>query len=549
MYLGVDVGGTHTDAVLAEASGRTLASAKTLTRRRVLDSLNEVLAQILAGRNPRDIERLTVSTTLGLNSVLTGTAPRPGILVTGGPGLDLDPADWGPWFRSLPGQQDHRGRVTVPLEYAEALKAARELARETPSLVCASKFGPKNPALEDTLFQAALAAGQGPVLAASRLFGRLNWARRLGGTVLNASVLPLYQEFLNDLEDSVPRQGLTCPIHILKADGGVMSIEEARVKPVLALAAGPAASLLGLWALAGRCAEQGQIPADQDLLMIDMGGTSTDLAVFSQGPLLTPEGLTLAGRPTLVRGLLTHSLALGGDTDLVFDGQIFETRPIRRGPALAWGSGPSSEDRPPTLTDALNTLGACQIGRTDLSRLPFAQIDPQDPRRPARQALEAVLARLKEALADFLYNINRQPAYTLSAFLVDWHLNPKCAMVLGGPAPAMAPYIAQALNMPAFAPPEAASANALGAALAKPTAEAELYADTAAGTLSIPTLSIRRQIDRTYTLDQAKGDLLEAMDDPLVQITEAEVFNQVSDYGSSGRVMRVRAQSAPGLVS
>jgi hypothetical protein len=112
----------------------------------------------------------------------------------------------------------------------------------------------------------------------------------------------------------------------------------------------------------------------------------------------------------------------------------------------------------------------------------------------------------------------------------------------------MAPLISLALNLKTIAPSEAASANALGAALAKPTVEAELYADTAAKTLSIPTLNITRSIDSNYSLDDAQKELLSLLPGQ-VQITAAEIFNQVSDYGASGRVMRVRAQSTPGLIS
>ncbi|MDR1086342.1 MAG: hypothetical protein LBP22_16170 [Deltaproteobacteria bacterium] len=546
MFLGVDVGGTHTDAVLTDGQ-KTLAAAKAPTQARVISSLNAVLSELLNGADPKGIKRLTVSTTLGLNSVLTGTAPPVGIMVTGGPGLDLNPKDWGPLFRELPASQDHRGQVIKPLEYLTALSSARELAQKAETIVVASKFGPKNQTLEETMFKAALAAAPGPVMAASSLFGRLNFARRLGGTVLNGAVKKLYDLFLQDLEQSVRERGLTCPVWILKADGGVMDITQAKEKPVLALAAGPAASLLGLWALVSQNSRQSGRDETEDILMIDMGGTSTDLAVFSQGPLLTPEGLTLAGRPTLVRGLLTHSLALGGDTDLEPRGEEIVPVPQRRGPALALAEGGDPE-RPPTLTDALNVLGLADLGNKAVSEKAFEKIAPGRAQAKASQAVEAVLARLKEAKEEFIRALNRQPAYTISEFLVDRQLKPTKAVILGGPARTMAPLVSQALGLPTEAPPEAATANALGAALARPTREAELYADTAAGTMSIPTLNVSREIPARYTLDEAKNDLLAAMGDEAVQITQAEIFNQVSDYGASGRVIKVRAQSRPGLI-
>ncbi|MDR1608838.1 MAG: hypothetical protein LBT38_10585 [Deltaproteobacteria bacterium] len=544
MYLGVDVGGTHTDAVLVSEDFQTLGAAKAITRPQVLDSLNEVLSQLLAGHDPKKVQRLTVSTTLGLNSVLTGTAPPVSLMVTSGPGLDLEPADWGPLFKALPGSQDHRGQILDHLDYELAFQAAQELAKKADIMVVGAKFGPKNPALEETMLKAALAAGIPTVIAAAKLFGRLNFARRLGGAILNGAVLKLYEDFLGALQKALTARGLTSEICVLKADGGIMSLEEARVKPVLALAAGPAASLLGLWALAAKTPNE----PEEDILMIDMGGTSSDLAILSRGqPLLTPEGLTLAGKPTLVRGLLTHSLALGGDTDLAWENGQIKPLAQRHGPALALDPE-NAEGRRPTLTDALNVLGLCQIGEVAISRRAFDKLTPGQPEKAAQLAVEAVLDKLSQALGEFLSVINGQPVYTISEFLVDWRLTPSRAVILGGPAATLAPLIAEKLNIPTQAPAEAATANALGAALAKPTTEAELYADTATGLLSVPTFGLKRQIGSRYDLDEAKAELLGILGSE-AQITFAEIFNQVSDYGDSGRVMRVRAQTSPGLIS
>ncbi|MDR2386201.1 MAG: hypothetical protein LBE80_01280, partial [Deltaproteobacteria bacterium] len=334
MILGVDVGGTHTDAVLLEEISdnlvKTVDAAKARTKIRVIESLTEVFDELLTGDRAAKLTRLTVSTTLGLNSLLTNTADPVGVMTTGGPGLDLDPEIFGPLYLALPGQQDHRGHVLEPLEPNSVKRAAKKLINQGAiSLVVASKFGPKNPELEDLMFKAASEVHSGQVMAASKLFGRLNFPRRLGGAVLNAAVKSLYDRFINDLSEIALKRGLKCPIYILKADGGVMDLDSARERPVLALAAGPAASLLGLWAL-------NQEDEKQDVLMVDMGGTTTDLAVLSRGhPLLTSDGLTLAGRPTLVRGLLTHSIALGGDTDLAPEDGKLVPKPRRRGPALS----------------------------------------------------------------------------------------------------------------------------------------------------------------------------------------------------------------------
>jgi N-methylhydantoinase A/oxoprolinase/acetone carboxylase beta subunit len=549
MLLGVDVGGTHTDAALlreiAPGRARALASFKAPTRERALAGLVEVLEGVLSGVDPAGVKRLTVSTTLALNSVLTGAADPVGVLAASGPGLDPDPADWGPLFRLVPGRQDHRGRILEPCSKTEAAAAAVSLKDAGAKiLVAAAKFGPKNPALEDELARIAGDATGLEVMGASRLFGGLNLPRRLSGAILNAAVKRIADGFLDDLAAATARLGLSCPVNVLKADGGMMSLERARPRPVLALAAGPAASLLGLWALSGESGSEG------DVLMIDIGGTSSDLAVLSRGePLLTSIGLTLASRPTLVRGLVTRSVALGGDVDLELEGASVVPRPRRRGPALALAPGDLGR-RPPTLTDALNVLGDRPIGDKDVSERAMAALGAGTAREAAQSALDSALGLLRTAAASLVSELNSQPVYTIGDYLVDWRLDPVRAVFLGGPAETLAPLAESGLGLQCRAPKGADTANALGAALAKPSVEAELYADTALGVMSAPTLGASREIGPGYDLGRARGDLLELMgggED--LRVTVSESFSQISDAGRSGRVIRVAAQSAPGLAA
>ncbi|MDR2459303.1 MAG: hypothetical protein LBE38_00765 [Deltaproteobacteria bacterium] len=544
MYIGIDVGGTHTDAVLLDSDFRVHSTAKALTESDFILSLEKVLTKILQDLPKRGlVKRITISTTLGLNSVLTGSADKVGVLVTLGPGLPFDPSVLGVPTRVLSATQDHRGLILTPFNLQEAKQAAEELVEQgAQALVVASKFGPKNPALESEIVGAIQGIPSGPVLGASSVFGSLNFPRRLGSAILNAAVWRLYGKFLRDLEFTIKGQGLSAKINILKSDGGIMGFEEANRVPVNALAAGPAASLLGMWSLYNDS-------GDEDLLMVDMGGTSTDLSILSRGaPLMTSRGMRVAGRDTLVRGLLTSSLALGGDTDLSWDGDKFIPEAKRRGLALALDPL-NADSRPPTLTDALNVLGRTQVGDVDISLKAFAKLG-SDPKSIAQKAVEAVFGHLTSALSEFLERANRQPVYTINEFLVDWKLEPKKVVFLGGPAFPMAEFSRDFLGIPAEAPKEATYANALGAALARPTFEAELYADTVMGTMSIPTLGINKKINPSYNLDSAKKDLLDALaGQERVQLTLEESFNQVVHYGRTGRTIRVKAQGSPGLIS
>ncbi|MDR2405497.1 MAG: hydantoinase/oxoprolinase family protein, partial [Deltaproteobacteria bacterium] len=168
MYLGIDVGGTHTDAVVVEKDLSVVAAAKATTVEPVAESLREVLRELAKSVNLADsIKRLTISTTLGLNRVLTGKSDPVGIIVTSGPGLDLEPAEgaYGGLFKQVTGSQDHRGQVLAPINPKEVELAVKDFASKgAKALVLASKFGPKNPELEESLGKVASDNFKGPIM-------------------------------------------------------------------------------------------------------------------------------------------------------------------------------------------------------------------------------------------------------------------------------------------------------------------------------------------------------------------------------------------------
>lgn len=551
MYLGIDVGGTNTDGALLDEQFELLNTVKVPTRPDdVLGSLLAALETLLSGIKPDLVRRLVVSSTLGLNAVLTGRADPVGVLATGGPGLDPDLSSF-PLAALLPGAQDHRGEILEQLDLEAARRAAADLAGQgARAFAVISKFGPKNPQFEILLAETARqAAPDSPVTRAGLLTGRLNFPRRLNSAWLNSAVTRLYGRFIADLQEALTRLGLRAPVSFLTADGGALPLAGAAGRPVLVLAAGPAAGLLGLWSLSHLTG---------DSLMVDVGGTSTDLAVMADGePLMTAEGLDIAGRPTLVRAFLTHSLALGGDSALTFqpDGLV-KVGPDREGPALALETADLGR-RAPTLTDALNVLGRCAVGEVEVSRQALTRLGGGRPEEAAGQALETALVAIREAAEELIRLVNQRPVYTLNAMRLTRPLRPAGVALLGGPAEALAESLAAALNLPVTVPPEAGVANAVGAARSRPSIRAELYADTALGLMNIPELGLSRSVARDYNLSEAENELLAALravaaDQPLAgppRIVEAESFNQLSGYGRADKILRLMAQTAPGVMS
>lgn len=583
MLAGLDVGGTHTDAVLVEAaSGRCLAAVKTRTRPdSVLPGIREALGALFAEdrADPARVRRLTVSTTLGLNALLTGNTLPVGMLVVPGPGVDIR-LFWGddPLFRVLPGAQDHRGRVIAAPD-AASLRSALEAFKEhgARAIGIVSKFSPKNPELEQTLAaQARDLSGPAslpdlPLVLGSQTSGSLNFPRRVHTVWCNAALAAASADFITSLTAAAKEIGLRCPLAVLKADAGSFSAREAAADPASTMGSGPAASLLGVWALTGkdRGADSVSIPDNADLLMIDVGGTSTDLALLSNGhPLLSREGLLAAGRPTLIRTLWTRSLALGGDSSLRFSQGNPSVGPDRSGPALALDNDAPSFSRPPTLTDALNVLGLARLGDTARSLVGLDALarHPECPehaagsaRAVARLFLDAALRRLREEIRLLVADVNSQPVYTIRELLVDRPLDPTAVVLIGGPAQALAPELESVLGLPVLAPEESAWANALGAALARPTKTAELYADTLLGRMNIPDFGLEKPIGGGYDLSQARADMLDAFaeeagsndappeDAAPVQIVYAESFALLEDNHRRGKIIRIQAQREAGL--
>ena len=594
MFIGLDVGGTHTDAVLVDLqTGRRVAAIKARTDPRdVLPGILEALAALLHGQEPRKVRRLCVSSTLGLNALLTGKGDTVGMLVIPGPGMDPR-LFWGPdpLFHVLEGSQDHRGRIVAPCDEAAVMKALRDLqGRGVGALGIVSKFSPKNADLEENLGVIArkIFGSDVPVVLGSQVNGSLNFPRRMQTVWCNAALARVSQAYIRSLTEAASALGLTCPVTVLKADAGVFSTAQAALDPASTMGSGPAASLLGVWALCPDASltmsrRPGNPPpgGPADTLMIDMGGTTTDLALLAKGyPLLARQGLCVGDRPTLIRSLWTRSIALGGDSSLrVKDGSV-SVGPDRSGPALALGpmlrSDASDDERPPTLTDALNVLGMTALGNPALSLAAMGDLagsagSPEhDPRALSELFVHEALETIRREVELLLDEVNAQPVYTIRELLVTDTLRPRQAVFIGGPAEALAAKAREVLNLPVLVPEESACANAVGAALARPTLAAELYADTLMGRMSIPDLGVEKEIERGYSLSDAKDDMRTAFAETLgrygsfdmgiegagvedqrgqdVQVVYGESFAMLDDRGKRGRIVRLRAQLAAGLL-
>ncbi|WP_300552248.1 hydantoinase/oxoprolinase N-terminal domain-containing protein, partial [Desulfovibrio sp.] len=306
--LGIDAGGTHTDAVLlacdaaaeelapgeigaeglgAEAlpSARLMASAKARTRHDNLPaSVREVLAALATAAPGCDfgaISRVTLGATLAVNALVQDRADPVGLALSAGPGLDPHRFAMGAHVCVVPGGLDHRGVEVSPLRTASLPAAVREWeAAGVAAVACVGKFSPRNAAHELAMSEAVRSAvPQMSITVGHRLSGRLNFPRRMATAYFNAAVQRLHNEFLDAVEAALAEAGITASVRLLKADGGAVPLTLSRREPVQSILSGPAASVMGVLALCGGSKAMRQGCS----LLLDMGGTTTDMALFVDG--------------------------------------------------------------------------------------------------------------------------------------------------------------------------------------------------------------------------------------------------------------------------
>ncbi|GAB7022048.1 hydantoinase/oxoprolinase family protein [Salidesulfovibrio brasiliensis] len=560
MLLGIDVGGTHTDAVaLAERGGcmETAASCKVPTDHDdLLGSVTAALRKVLEDVDPATVTRLNLSTTLSTNAIVEGKVEDVGVFVSAGPGID--PHHFMPCrhFFALDGYVDHRGNEIRALRPNQVEKAVNE-CREHGIRVFAAvgKFSTRHPRHEKLMRRAICACKDENacdladfVTMGHELGGTLNFPRRVATAYFNCAVWRVYNDFAAAVERSLADIGLGhVHVNVLKADGGTMPLEQSKLMPVQSIFSGPAASVMGIVALCDIV---------HDSVILDIGGTTTDIAVFAAGaPLVEREGIDIGSHPTLVRALKVRSIGMGGDSAISVLGDEVRVGPNRLGPSACNGG------ERPTLTDALNMVGESSLGDVEASRRAmeaYGDAHSIPAETLAERAVEYASRTIHEQTRKLVEEINAKPVYTIHELLEGKQVVPRKVYLMGGPAESMRMPLFSRFKLSVEVPSDYSVANAIGAALTRTTWDLELFADTERNVMFIPSLSYRENIPSSYTLEDAKRDALNqltmhldnmgvSLDKGEAQITHASSFNMVKDFTMAGRNIRVQCQVRPGV--
>ncbi|TFG57342.1 MAG: hydantoinase/oxoprolinase family protein [Methanomassiliicoccus sp.] len=309
--LGIDTGGTFTDAAMVDLQERRLLAwtKSPTTPHDLSEGIVESVSTLLRKHryDPRQIKLVGLSTTLATNSILERRGGKVGLI---GIGWDHDDPDsfGADHCAFIGGGHDSKGRELSSLDMDDLKSRVLAMKDEVDAFVVSSMFSVYQPSHEDRARTLIGELTKAPVVAAYELSGELGVLERSVTAVLNARLLPVIADFLDKIEMALKGLHVTAKIMVLKGDGSVMPVSAARQRPVETVLSGPAASLLGGARLSGL----------DNCLVVDMGGTSTDIAYFDEGfPRINRDGAKVAGWRTKVRSIDATTVALGGDSEIV----------------------------------------------------------------------------------------------------------------------------------------------------------------------------------------------------------------------------------------
>ncbi|MFZ5963079.1 hydantoinase/oxoprolinase N-terminal domain-containing protein [Thalassococcus sp. BH17M4-6] len=313
ILLGVDTGGTYTDAVLIRDEVEVLAKAKALTTRHDLAvgigaAVRQVLQQadVAAG----DVALASLSTTLATNALVEGQGGRIGLVYIGFAARDLEThglnaALGGDPVLLLAGGHSHAGGEAAPLDLAVLEEWAG--AQEVSAFAVAAQFAVRNPAHELAARDLLRRVTGRPVTSSHELSAKLGGPKRALTALLNARLVGLTHRLIARAEETLRDLGIVAPMMVVRGDGALISAAQAQERPIETILSGPAASIVGARWLTGA----------QDALVSDIGGTTTDIALLRAGvPQIDPAGAQVGPYRTMVEAVAMRTHGLGGDSEV-----------------------------------------------------------------------------------------------------------------------------------------------------------------------------------------------------------------------------------------
>lgn len=311
--IGIDTGGTYTDAVVYDfEEKKVLSSAKSLTTKR---DLSKGIIGALDGLDPElraKAEVIALSTTLATNACVENKGGRAKLIFIGVDDSTMERVGRSYGFTAADGifccegSGSFDGKILPNVDWNRLMKDTEEWIKDAEGLGIVEMYAMNNGAVAEREAKERFAARCDiPIVCGSELFSGTNSLQRGTGTLLNARLVPVITEFIAAIKTAMIQRELNVPIVIVRSDGSLMSESFSRTKPVETILCGPAASVLGGMKLSGAA----------DSMIIDMGGTTTDISLVKNSePVKAGEGVSVGDWKTFVKGVFIDTFGLGGDS-------------------------------------------------------------------------------------------------------------------------------------------------------------------------------------------------------------------------------------------
>jgi N-methylhydantoinase A/oxoprolinase/acetone carboxylase beta subunit len=472
--IGIDVGGTFTDAVAIdndtyELIGTIKVPTTHTAKEGVAKGIVEALIKLLEEHkiNPEDVLFIAHGTTQATNALLEGDVVPVGIIAAG-KGLE------GIKVKSDTNIQDIElapGKILkIASQYIELdeefekkveMKIEEFKNQEIGAIVAAQAFSVDDPTIENKIVEIAEQKGL-PATATHEITKLYGLKIRTRTAAINACILPKMIETANMTEDSVKKSGIKAPLMIMRGDGGVMNIAEVRKRPILTLLSGPAAGVAGAL----------MYEKISDGIFLEVGGTSTDISAIKNGKVMVNYA-EIGGHKTYLNSLDVRTVGIaGGSMIRLGDKDIEDVGPRSAhiaGLPYAVYSDPEEIIEPeivyikPKKNDPGNYVaiksknGKIFAVTVSCAANVLGYVKPEDyaygNREAARKALEPIAKKLNktiEEVAERIMNIaSMKVAKVVEQLLNDYKLDKDTTILVGGGggSASIVPYVAKIMGM------------------------------------------------------------------------------------------------------
>lgn len=306
VFLGIDTGGTYTDGVILDKNkGKILSKAKALTTREDLSIGISQCLDNLEFPQEENVQIVCLSTTLATNAVVEGKGSKAGVIIIN-PAAEKEawPAEQSCF---LHGKMDIKGNEIEPVAPEETAKVLEQMKGKADAIAVSGYASVRNPKQELFVKEQATKLLNVPVVCGHELTRSLGYRERTVTAILNAKLIAVIQQLMDKTKAMLNERGINAPVVIMKGDGHFMMDSFAEGRPIETVLSGPAASVVGAAFLTHV----------REGLIVDIGGTTTDIACISRGTApLSEDGALVGGWQTKVKAIDMQTFGIGGDSCL-----------------------------------------------------------------------------------------------------------------------------------------------------------------------------------------------------------------------------------------